>query len=193
MYEEERRGEGRAWEERGGGEGMEEGGRRGEEVKERRWVESEGGGAPFYRRRFARCRGARPSDGLFFADVSPRPTVLACADRALTGPGRKGWNAHSTVAVGACTTVQARGNRMRLSALRAHTKVPYKPISYGKRLGRLTAPGRPGPCRSAAAPARRPLGHLHVAARRSAPRPSASHRGGQSSRRPAIAAAGSAF
>ena len=66
MYEEERRGEGRAGEERGGGEGMEEGGRRGEEVKERRWVESEGGGAPFYRRRFARCRGARPSDGLFF-------------------------------------------------------------------------------------------------------------------------------
>ena len=68
----------------------------------------------------------------FFADVSPHPTVLACADRALTGPGRRGWNAHSTVAVGACTTVQARGNRMRLSALRAHTKVPYKPISYGK-------------------------------------------------------------
>jgi len=129
----------------------------------------------------------------FFADVSPHPTVLACADRALTGPGRRGWNAHSTVAVGACTTVQARGNRMRLSALRAHTKVPYKPISYGKRLGRLTAPGWPGPCRSAAAPARRPPGHLHVAARRSAPRPSASHRGGQSSRRPAIAAAGSAF
>ena len=91
----------------------------------------------------------------FFADVSPHPTVLACADRALTGPGRRGWNAHSTVAVGACTTVQARGNRMRLSALRAHTKVPYKPISYGKRLGRLTAPGRPGPCRSAAASAQR--------------------------------------
>jgi hypothetical protein len=34
----------------GGGEGMEEGGRRGEEVKERRWVESEGGGAPFYQK-----------------------------------------------------------------------------------------------------------------------------------------------
>jgi hypothetical protein len=45
---------------------MEEGGRRGEEVKERRWVESEGGGAPFYRRRFARCRGARPGDGQRF-------------------------------------------------------------------------------------------------------------------------------
>ena len=76
----------------------------------------------------------------FFVDVSPRPTVLACADRALTGPGRRGWNAHSTVAVGACTTVQARGNRMRLSALRAHPKAPSKMDFHRKTLRALNRP-----------------------------------------------------
>ena len=122
---------------------------------------------------------------LAMANVSPRPTVLACADRALAGPGRPGARLDCTLNSGGGGLneeyLAQAGNRMRLSALRAHTKVTYKPIAYGKRLRRLrrlTAPGWPGPCRSAAAPARRPPGHLQVAARRSAPRPSASHRGG---------------
>ena len=39
------------------------------------------------------------------------------------------------------------GNRRvwLLSALRANAKAPRKPIYYGERLGRLNAPGGPGP------------------------------------------------
>jgi hypothetical protein len=47
-----------------------------------------------------------------------------------------------------CLTARAGNRRFRrLSALRARTKAPYKmDVHRGNRDGRLTAPGRPGPC-----------------------------------------------
>ena len=85
------------------------------------WRVREGGHLPI-----TGAEHAAVEHDLSMANVSPRPAVLACADRALAGPGRPGARLDCTLNNGGGGLDEEyptqAGNRMRLSALRR----PYK-------------------------------------------------------------------